>query len=176
MTILGEIDRMQQCLATCQEDCVLQGEVLAKNFRIERIALQKAAFEASARMGKRRASHDVGNWCPLNLFARQHNGSLQIYWQLVYRDRHTRRIGYKHIAKKKSGGYDMRSLLSHAHDFEKDLVAEYEEDAQCQRERWGHLMKTKHHLARFDAATTADTALVRRIRAGVRHWPNASQA
>ena len=159
------VSDMQQQVENCEAICVTQASTLVRNFRVERIALHKKAFEESERDGRPKGKHRVGSWCPLNLFSRLHNGSLQIYWQLVHRDRHSRSVGYTYLAKKKSGGYDLRQLLAQAHDFERDLVAEYEEDAECQRQRWMQLMQVRHHLGRMKEASTAETALLTRLRA-----------
>ena len=164
MTFIQQVGGMQLEVAGCEAICVSQASNLVNNFRIERIALQKKAFEEAERAGKARGRHSVGTWCPLNLFSRLHNGSLQIYWQLVHRDRHSRSIGYTYLAKKKSGGYDLRQLLAQAHSFEKELVVEYEEDAECQRQRWTHLMQVRHHLARLTEVSNAETALLARLR------------
>jgi hypothetical protein len=76
----------------------------------------------------------------------------------------TRSIGYKHLAKSKVGGYDLRQLLGHAHEFERELVAEYEQEAQRQRQRWAQLMKVKHHLNHMSALNEQEGALLRRHR------------
>lgn len=146
-------------------ECIRQAEVLMKNFRFERIHLQKNWFDEMARRGQQRGSHSIGTWCPLNLFTRFHNDSLQIYWQLVFRNRLTRSIGYKHLAKTRTGGYDLRQLLGHAHDFERELVAEYEEEAQLQRLRWKELTLLNRHLARMQRRDGAEGELMRRVRA-----------
>jgi hypothetical protein len=162
MAINDRVDGIREQVAACEALCIQQGEFLVEGFRRERIALQKRAFADKRTLRNIEKPHRVGSWCPLNLFCRFHNGSLQIYWQLVHRDKRTRSIGYKHLSKNKRGGYDLRSLLAHAHDFERELVAEYEEEAECQRQRWQHLMKAKHYLQRLGEVNRIETTLLRR--------------
>lgn len=102
MTLLKQIEQVRQSVDTWESMCVSQASTLVSNFRKERIGLQREWFNQMARRGSTRGSHSIGTWCPLNLFSRLHNGSLQIYWQLVYRDRATRSVGYKHLAKRKA--------------------------------------------------------------------------
>lgn len=181
MTLLKQIEQVRQSVDTWESMCVSQASTLVSNFRKERIGLQREWFNQMARRGSTRGSHSIGTWCPLNLFSRLHNGSLQIYWQLVYRDRATRSVGYKHLAKRKAGGYDLRQLLCHANEFERDLVAEYEEEAQLQRERWAQLTKLKHHLDRMGASNEQEGALLKRRRAASAasdpklNWPEEDQ-
>lgn len=148
-----------------EKDCELQAEILVRNFRAERIHLQKNWFDEMARKGKQMGTHKIGGWCPLNLFARLHNGSLQIYWQLVYRNRLTGQIGYKHLAKTRAGGYDLRTLLKHAHDFEREHVSEYEEEAQIQRMRWKELTHLNRHLTKMLEHNNTEGVLMKRVRA-----------
>lgn len=157
------IEGIRVLIAGCEDECIEQAEALVSRFRKERIALHSKAFEHKRSFRSYYAPGSRGSWCPLNLFSRFHNGSLQIYWQLVHRDRRTKAVGYKHLAKNKRGGYDLRSLLAHAHVFERDLVIEYEEEAERQRQRWLHLMKMKHYRQRMLQAHTTDTALARRL-------------
>lgn len=164
MTLAKEIQHVRTAVDTWEQECVDQATVLVKNFRTERIALQSAWFRQMAAKGRPRGTHSIDAWCPLNIFARLHNGSLQIYWQLVHRDRHTRSIGYKHLAKKKSGGYDLRRLLAHAKSFERQLVAMYEEEAQLQRLRWAQLIRLRRELARMHEANHAEGVLMKQRR------------
>lgn len=175
MTMAHRIDQMLVARKLCEDICIAQADNLVKNFRVERIELQRAWFEEMAAKGTPRKRHKPGTWCPLNLFSRMHNGSLQIYWQLVHRDRVTRSLGYKHLAKNKSGGYDLRQLLGHANSFEKDLVAEYEEEAELQRLRWAQLIQVKDDLQMLKSLNGKEGALVRRIRAARAARENAAE-
>ena len=165
MSLGSRIEAIRQEAKRWDEVCVEQANVLVHNFRFERVALQKEWFEQLAKRGRPRGSHSIGTWCPLNLFTRLHNGSLQIYWQLVYRDRVTRSVGFKHLVKGKSGGYDLRQLLGHANEFERELVAEYEEEAQLQRRRWTELTALNRHLALMEQRNAVEGALVVRLKA-----------
>lgn len=165
MTLVRQIDLILDARDRCDEICITQANTLVKNFRVERIDLQKEWFQEMESKGTPRKKHRPGTWCPLNLFSRVHNGSLQIYWQLVHRDRITGSLGYRHLPKKKSGGYDLRQLLGHAHKFEKDLVAEYEEEAELQRRRWAKLIEVKDDLQMLKSMNGKEGALVRRFRA-----------
>ena len=163
MTLATEIAEVRKSVVGWGNTCVAQAENLVDNFRHERIGLQRAWFADMAEKPGSRASHSIGTWCPLNLFARLHHESLQIYWQLVYRDRVTRSIGYKHLAKKTTGGYDLRRLLPHANSFERDLVAEYEEEAELQRQRWARLTRLRQHLDRMALANGVEGVLMKRL-------------
>lgn len=77
MTFVERIEDIRQQVEACETVCVTQASNLVRNFRVERISLQKQAFEEARRAGSTRGSHSVGAWCPLNLFSRLHNGSLQ---------------------------------------------------------------------------------------------------
>lgn len=164
MTIRRQLEQVVHSLTSVESRCAQQASILVANFRTERVWLHREWLDQIAGQGSGRGSHSIGTWCPLNLFSRLHNGSLQIYWQLVFRDRVTRSIGYKHLAKSKVGGYDLRQLLGHAHEFERELVAEYEQEAQRQRLRWAQLMKVKHHLNHMSALNEQEGALLRRHR------------
>ena len=164
MTLAKQIQQVIQSVIAWDDTFIRQAETLVKNFRQERIARQAEWFRETASRGRPRGRHNIEAWCPLNLFARKHNGSLQIYWQLVYRDRSTKSIGYKHLAKKRSGGYDLRRLLAHAKSFERDLVAEYEEEAQLQRLRWAQVTGLKRNLTQLAAANGAEGSLMKRRR------------
>lgn len=162
MSLGHRIETVQKEVSSWDQQLIRQAEVLVQNFRFERIALQKKWFDEAARSGRPRGRHTAAAWCPLNLFTRLHNGSLQIYWQLVYRDRVTRAIGYRHLAKTKAGGYDLRQLLGHANDFERDLVTEYEEEAQLQRQRWAQLKSLERHLTLMQIRNDAGGVLFAR--------------
>ena len=168
LAISDRLGAIKEHIAACEVECVQEGEVLVKRFRRERIDLHREEFANKKSLTSFFKPHRRGAWCPLNLFSRLHNGSLQIYWQLVHRDRRTKSVGYTHLSKNKRGGYDLRSLLSHAHEFERDLVAEYEEEAECQRQRWLHLMKIKHYQQRTAQIDDIETAHIRRLRAQLR--------
>ena len=163
MTLAHHAAQQLALVDASAETCIRQAENLMRNFRTERIQAQKRWFDEMQRRGVMRGSHSKGTWCPLALFARLHNGSLQIYWQLVFRDRATRSVGYKHLAKRRQGGYDLRTLLAHANDFERDLVAEYEEEARLQRQRWQALMSVRRALRQLEVANGKQGALMRRI-------------
>ena len=164
MTLARQILEVSESVNAWDEALIRQAETLVKNFRQERIARQAEWFREAASRGRPRGRHNIEAWCPLNLFARLHNGSLQIYWQLVYRDRTTKSVGSKHLAKKKTGGYDLRRLLAHAKSFERDLVAEYEEDAQIQRLRWAQFIRLRRDLVQMADANGAEGALMKRLR------------
>lgn len=164
MTLANQIQYVIESVEEWEATCVRQAETLVKNFRQERIARQADWFSQAASNGRPKGRHSVEAWCPLNLFARKHNGSLQIYWQLVFRDRATRSIGYKHLAKTVRGGYDMRRLLAHAKSFERDLVTDYEEEAQLQRLRWAQYTRLRRELIQMAKANGAEGALVMRRR------------
>lgn len=165
MTLAKQIQQIGESTAGWEDVLVAQAENLVKNFRRERIACQAEWFRETQSRGRPRGRHSIEAWCPLNLFARMHNGSLQIYWQLVYRDRTTRSLGYKHLSKKKTGGYDLRSLLAHAKSFERELVADYEEEAQLQRLRWAQFIRLRRDVGRMAEANRAEGALMKRRRA-----------
>lgn len=165
MILKARIEAMRTETKDWEVDCVRQAEILVRNFRFERIACQREWFDLMSRQGRQKGSHSIGTWCPLNLFSRLHNGSLQIYWQLVYRDRVTRSVGFRHLAKTAVGGYDLRRLLGHANEFERELVAEYEEEAQLQRRRWSELTVLNRHIGRMHDRNEIEGALMKRIRA-----------
>lgn len=162
MNLGHRIETVQKEVSSWDQHLVRQAEVLVQNFRFERIALQKQWLDEAERSGRPKRRHTVGAWCPLNLFTRLHNGSLQVYWQLVYRDRVTRAIGFRHLAKTKAGGYDLRQLLGHANEFERGLVTEYEEEAQLQRQRWAQLKSLERHLAQLQIRNDAGGVLFAR--------------
>jgi len=164
MTLAKQIQQVIELVEDWDATCIRQAETLVKNFRQERIARQFEWFQQTAGRGRPRGRHNIEAWCPLNLFARKHNGSLQIYWQLVHRDRNTKSIGYKHLAKKRAGGYDLRRLLAHAKSFERDLVVEYEEEAQLQRQRWAQYTRLRRDLVHMAGANGAEGTLVKRRR------------
>lgn len=108
-------------------------------FRAERGELQaamqrKADAEAAAQHKKPRRV-----WCPLNLFVRDKGGSLVIGWQLINYSK-TRKIRIYESITTRGGDYDLRTLLKHSLEFERELIERYERRARKIRRNWRNLM------------------------------------
>lgn len=106
---------------------------------------------------QRRSIHDAlkaqpgqaAPYSPMQLFARHHRGTLQIYWQTVDIGKNGGRV-YRYIRKgaktgKRGKGYDM-SMLRKKAGYAADLVEQYEAMAEKQRQTWAKLQAAKMAL------------------------------
>lgn len=158
-----QVEGVLECaVRRLKELLIEQGTWLAEGFRRDRIKAQTSWIHEQEAQGVSRGSLSRQIWCPLNLFSREQNGSLQIYWQLVYRSRATKKIGYQYLRRSEGGDYDLRTLFKHARDFEKDLVKEHEEEARRMRRRWSEVIGMGHRLSQFVALEAQENALRRR--------------
>ena len=163
MDFSNRIDKMIKELSDLEHHLAIQGGSLAKTFKDNRIELHRQWLAQMAAQGTPVSKYSVGSWCPLTLFSRYHNGTLEIYWQLVHRKKVTKTVIYKHLRKGNGDKYDLRSLLSHAHSFERELVIQFEEEASIQRTRWAYLKKATAQLQLLKRSNDAESDLLRQL-------------
>jgi hypothetical protein len=130
-----ELLAIQARLENWQLSLETQAIALRDWFREARTARQEAAAAAvlaETPVGKRPKS----TYAPISLFVRCRNGTLEIHWQNVHRNKNRADPSYKHIRVGANGHYTERELLGNAKDFELDLVLLVEERATRLRTNW----------------------------------------
>lgn len=122
---------------------------LSKDFYQRRAELQAEAqaIENTEALGQNRKPKRF--FCQLNLSTRMLRGTLQIYWHTIYFTRTTKQKKYKYIPLSRTGTYDLRTLLSKSHPFEKELIKETEAKATVIRLQWKKLIEARKPLHRL---------------------------
>ena len=126
-----------------------QATELANSFYQQRLEIQSQAQEEENTQALIENRIPKRIFCQLHLSARMNRATLELYWHTVYFVKLTKKKKYKYISKGKSDAYDMRTLLSKAHPFERDLIKETEEQAAIIRLQWKKLIEARKPLHRL---------------------------
>lgn len=109
---------------------------LAAGFKEERRQLQQAAVATLPQVQSRRPP---STYASINLSARYHNCSLELYWKKATRLSRGGKSIFHDLRRNAEGEYSKFVLFRVAQPWEQALVLDYEQRARLIRERWHYV-------------------------------------